>query len=93
MEMTQRESGLVVPKEPEKPKRKYGALEIVDEEMREECKEAFRVLWKAMRLHQGNGITLSDDPTVAVKEQHYRLFDFMEECLLGDDGIEHEVYC
>lgn len=51
----ERDSGLILPQEkPKKPKRKYGVLEIQDEDKRELATKALWMLWEAMDLEKGD---------------------------------------
>lgn len=96
MEFIERESGIVVPvsktpPEPAskpRPHRRYGLLEIQDETRRELAHEAMELLWKAMDLSSGGGIINRH-----VHEEHYRLYHYVGEMLLGDELPEHEMKC
>lgn len=85
----QQKSGLIVPKKkPEPPKRKYGPLEIQDEERRELTAEGLSKLWDAMNLSSGGGgIRLPD----SAYETHYQVYRFVGKMLLGKDYPEKEV--
>lgn len=71
MEVQERPSGLVVPKEkPQQPERRYGPLEISDSERREVAKNALSALWDAMELSHPSGIL---SPSSAPYETHWKL--------------------
>ena len=89
MEITQLESGLVVPTQPEEPKRCYGALELKDEERREDCLKALRMLREVMGLHNDNAI-MADHK---VQKDRMRLYNFLAETLLGEDAPDFEILC
>lgn len=89
MQYEQRESGIVVPKEkPEKPKRKYGVLEIQDEKRRELATEALSKLWDALELSDGRGYIGEDRARYDI---YYKLYRFIGEMSLGEDCPEKEV--
>ncbi len=95
MELEQRESGLVVPRQkPEKPKRRYGPLEIQDEELRRTAAEGLSKLWDAMNLSRGGGgLRLPGMPGAEAHESYYQLYRYVGEMLLGKDCPEKEVLC
>lgn len=74
MEFQERESGLVVPKEkPAPPKRRYGPLEIADEDRRALAREALCKLWDAMNLSNPcGGIRLPGTENYDTYESVYR---------------------
>lgn len=92
MQVEQRSSGLIVPKEkPKQPPRKFGLLEIRDDEQRETAKEALSKLWDAMGLSSGgDGIQLPGGPHPGTHRAHYRLYRMVGDFLLGDECPEKE---
>ena len=93
MELEQRQSGLVVPRQkPEPPKRHYGPMEIQDDSKREMAAEALSKLWDAMSLScGGGGIRLPGIPSREIHDAYYQAYRFVGELLLGDDCPEKEV--
>jgi hypothetical protein len=91
VECEQLQSGLVVPKEkPKEPSRRYGPLEVQDENQRKRVKEALGELFKAMGLHKGSFISSRYQ---AIRDAHRMAFGHLETMLLGDDAGDHEVLC
>lgn len=93
MDLERRQSGLVVPKqEPKPPKRRYGPLEIQDEDKRELAAEALSKLWDAMDLsHVGSGIQMPGTSGAAATEVYYQVYNFVGELVLGEDCPVKEV--
>ena len=74
-------SGLVYPKpKPEKPPRKYGALEIEDEEQRKKATRSFNTL---LNLPHVRGGLLCKDPDKG--EVLSKLIHNLAEIMLGND--------
>ena len=92
MELHERKSGLVVPKEkPKPPARRYGPTEIQDQERRETARQAFLLLWDALDLtNPPGGIILPGGVSRELHEFYYRFYRFMGEALLGEDCPEKE---
>lgn len=89
MEMQERKSGLVVPKEKrEPPPRRYGPTEIQEEERRVLAKQAMLLLWDAMGLANPGGTVLSGTAVPELREAYYRLYCFVGEFILGEDCPE-----
>ena len=91
MEIEQRESGLIVPKEkpaaPTVPKRYYGPLEIRDESRRELVKQSLMGLWNAIGLsNPPGGISLPGESAAAYEARKMAYFN-IGKMLLG------EKYC
>lgn len=93
MDFEQRKSGLVVPKQkPKPPERRYGPMEIQDEDRRAIAAEGLSKLWDAMDLSRGGGgIRLPGKPGVEAAEAYYQVYRFVGELLLGKDCPEKEV--
>lgn len=93
METKQNDSGLWVPaKPPEKPQRRYGPLEVQDEENRVKTKEALCLLWDALELSGPfNGIPIHSG-AVSASRLHLKAYCDFAEMLLGEDQPEHEVW-
>lgn len=90
MEMEQRKSGIVVPKEkPPLPKRQYGLLEVQDEESRAKTRVALNLLWDALEL--GSVSTGINTIAKSAGQAHLKTYDFFAEMLLGEDRPDHEV--
>ena len=90
MEMEQRKSGIVVPKEkPSPPKKQYGLLEVQDEESRAKTREALDLLWHALELYSvSTSINAIANPA---GQAHLKTYDFFAEMLLGKDRTDHEI--
>jgi hypothetical protein len=93
MDLELRRSGLVVPKHKRKPpERRYGQMEIQDDERRAIAAEGLSKLWDAMDLSRGvGGIRLPGKPSVEVSEAYYQVYRFVGEMLLGKDCPKKEV--
>jgi hypothetical protein len=88
----QEDSGLILPQEkPKLPKRKYGVLEIQDEDRRELAAKALTMLWEAMDLKKGDRSILPGFDA-ATYHAHQRLYDYAGEMLLGKDYPVGEVW-
>ena len=91
MELEQTESGLVVPKQkPKPPARKYGPLEIQDEQQRAMAAAGLSMLWDAIELSRGTWVTTPQNSPAAF-EAHEKLYRYIGEVLLGRDCPEKEV--
>jgi hypothetical protein len=85
----QKDSGLILPQE--KPKRKYGPLEIQDEAERELAREAMSKLWDAMGLSRGRGSLIHGDAG-NVRYEAYRLaYEMVGDMTLGQ-APQKEVF-
>jgi len=93
MEFEHHPSGLVVPKpKPEQPQRRYGPLEIQNEERRAAAREALLGLWDAIDLSRPpGGIRFLDDSTPVQYEMHDKLYRLLAEVLLGPDYPQRDV--
>jgi hypothetical protein len=79
------ESGVVVRVDPP-PKRRYGLMELQDEEERRACEEALRKLAIVMKLSRGPVRRLGEEPADAMQRQAYgAIHRHLGELLLGDD--------
>ncbi len=86
MDLEQRPSGLVVPRQaPDKSARKYGPLEFRSESERKEAHKAFQKL--ASITQEKNGIKLPEDE---LHKAQWKAIQSLAEMLLGDD-VDFEV--
>ena len=93
MEMSETDSGLVIPmvSNEEKPTRKFGPVELQDEGQRRRAYIGLEGLWDAMGLRSpGSGITLPGDPSEELYDMHCRMWRMMAYSLLGEDGAPPE---
>ena len=85
MNLTERDSGLIVPEQPveppARPQRVYGPLEIQDAEKRRVAHTALVFLWEAMELEKGDHLGGSRARYAA----HLQTWKYMGEMLLGED--------
>ena len=88
MDVTERDSGLIVPYQKPAPHRVYGALEIVNEQMRADTRKALQGLWNAAGLRDGGGGIM---PNRDIDESRRDLVIYVEEQLLGKDSSGFEV--
>ena len=93
MECEQLKSGLVVPvkkSEPEPPPRRYGPLEVRDDERRKEVTRAMLDLWDAMNCQQSD--CFLSEPTEKEEKERIQarrdLFEYVGKMLLGADCPE-----
>lgn len=95
MKLEQLQSGLVVLlQKPEKPKRRYGPLEIQDEELRRTATEGLSKLWDAMQLSEGGRrIRLPGGLGSEAYAAHYQAYCHIGKMLLGEDCPDREVLC
>lgn len=98
MKFQERDSGLVVPVEskpasPPQPTRRYGPLEIHDQDKRKIARDGLLKLWDAMNLSNPDcGITLLDNANTNY-DTYKAVYRFVGEMLLGEDCPEKEVKC
>ena len=92
MDFVERESGIVVPKQPEtvNDRRKYGGMEIHTQGRREKVSEALLQLWDALDLSHWRH--LNDPVHAEQREDHMRLYRFVGESLLGDECPQRVEY-
>jgi len=83
------ESGLIVPVEQPKPKRKLtNTLELGDHENREDAIEALSLLWDALDLTKGGGLIIPDK-----YESRMLMWEYVAKSLVGKDAPYKEVLC
>lgn len=76
----------------EADQRRYGPIEIQDEDRRAIAAEGLLKLWDAMDLSRGGGaIRLPGKPGVEVTAAYHQVYCFVGEMLLGKDCPEKEV--
>ena len=91
MDMTERESGLVVPAVKPEPVEVFQGhpLEIQNEERRERAKVVLEELWDVMCLSSDGGICLPGEAK-AKYEAYWQAYHFVGELLLGRECPERE---
>lgn len=89
MEFSVTKSGLAIPAEkPKRPPRRYGPLELQDEDQRESAKAALLSLWDAADLSRSESFVL---PGAASAEAQRKVYRLLGEMLLGNECPGREV--
>jgi len=92
MRLEQRQSGILVPTAPPAPpRRRYGAIEVRDEDRREIVKQVMLSLWDALDLSSG-GLRIPGESSGEALEAYQSLYYFVGHLLLGAECPEREVF-